>query len=371
MIAAIIPTLNERAHIAGLLDRLLCDAPADLAEILVVDGGSTDGTQAIVEEVARAEPRVRLLHNPDRIQAAGVNRAAAAADRRATVLIRLDAHAGYPAAYLDRLRTTLAETRADSVVVRLRTRGEGCFQKAVAALSNSRLGTGGAAHRTGSVNRWIDHGHHAAFDRARFEALGGYDPEFPANEDAEFDVRLRRAGGRIWFAAEIEVEYHPRRSPTALARQYFRYGSGRARNLLKNGERLRLRQMAPPMMVVVFALALVVAPAAPWTIALPGAYLAAAGLAAGVLAVGARDACLMGAAVALPIMHLAWGAGFLLQIGRAGVFKGAWLDRRPGVGDPGSQSTRSMPLDNIASRSAAAPEGWRTGSTPSDRLGLG
>jgi succinoglycan biosynthesis protein ExoA len=316
MIAAIIPTLNEADHIGALLHRLLSDGADDLVEILVADGGSTDGTREIVAEAARADPRVRLQDNPDRIQAAGVNRAALAADPRATVLVRVDAHAGYPAGYLRRLQDVLNTTQADSVVVRLHTRGEGCFQKAVAAASNSGLGTGGAAHRVGGVSRWIDHGHHAAFRRESFTAIGGYDPQFRSNEDAELDVRLRRNGGRIWFASDIQVDYYPRSSPSALMHQYFRYGEGRAANLLKNGERLRPRQAAPPALVVVLLLALAGAPVAPWTLALPAAYFGASVLAASAMAIRAKEPCLLGVGAALPIMHLAWGAGFLLALCR-------------------------------------------------------
>ena len=282
----------------------------------MADGGSHDGTCDIVVGRARRDPRIRLLDNPLRIQAAGVNLAAAAADPAVTVLIRVDAHSGYPPQYLDTLRTILTTHNADSVVVRLRTQGRSCFQKAVATVSNSPLGTGGAAHRVGGQSRWIDHGHHAAFKRASFAALGGYDHSFKANEDAEFDVRLRRAGGRIWFASEVEVEYYPRSSPIELARQYFRYGQGRAQNLIKNRERLRLRQLAPPALVITLLGSLICALVTPWALMAPLGYLVAASLAAAVLAIGARDLCLVAIGCALPCMHLGWGAGFLIGVSK-------------------------------------------------------
>jgi len=223
MITLIIPTLNEADHIGQLIDQLLSDAPPTLAEILIADGGSSDRTRDIVAKAAALDGRVRLIDNPKKIQAAGVNSAVRAADRRSQIIIRLDAHAGYPPGYVNRLCEIMTETQADSVVVRLKTQALGCFQRAVAAVSNSRLGTGGAAHRIGGAGRWIDHGHHAAFKRESFEAIGGYDETFAANEDAEFDVRLRRTGRRIWFAPELEVSYYPRKTPASLAVQYLKY----------------------------------------------------------------------------------------------------------------------------------------------------
>lgn len=318
MIAVIIPTLNEASHIEALLHQLLEQAPHNLAEILVADGGSSDGTREIVSHIARNDARVRLISNPLRIQSAGFNRAADAADPRATVLVRVDAHAGYPPNLVQNLGEALAAMDADSVVVRLHTRGHGCFQKSVAAVSNSILGTGAAAHRVGGASRWIDHGHHAAFRRSSFSAVGGYDETFEANEDAEFDIRLRRAGGRIWFAADIEVDYYPRSTAQLLARQYFRYGVGRARNVRKNGERLKLRQLAPPLLLLFILAGVVGAAFSPWTLIVPAGYLAASLLAAVMLTLRQRDSCLLWAAVALPCMHLSWGAGFLLATLRSG-----------------------------------------------------
>ena len=313
----IVPTLNEARHIEPLLRQLLLQAPERVAEIIVADGGSTDGTRELVRNVAAEAPRVRLLHNPGRIQAAGVNLAARSAAPEVEVLIRVDAHGAYPPDYIPGLLGALETSGADSVVVRLLTVGEGCFQRAVAAASNGFTGTGGSVHRMGGASRFVDHGHHAAFRRAAFEAAGGYDEAFRANEDAELDVRLRAQGGRIWFAGELVVEYHPRATVRGLALQYFRYGRGRAANVLKHWSGLRLRQCAPPTLVVVLAAALIAAPAAPIALLAPALYLAPLTVAAAANAVRVRSWCALGAAVAAATMHLSWGTGFLLQLATA------------------------------------------------------
>ena len=59
----VIPTLNEEANIAVVLDRIrtkLNDLPIDY-EILVVDDDSTDGTGAVVCEYSKSDPRIRLV----------------------------------------------------------------------------------------------------------------------------------------------------------------------------------------------------------------------------------------------------------------------------------------------------------------------
>jgi cellulose synthase/poly-beta-1,6-N-acetylglucosamine synthase-like glycosyltransferase len=79
------------------------------------------------------------------------------------------------------------------------------------------------------------------------------------NEDAELNQRIHAAGGRVFLSREIVVHYFPRNSFRALARQYFRYGRGRARTLLKHGKFLSLRPALPALMVAA-AVALLATP---------------------------------------------------------------------------------------------------------------
>jgi succinoglycan biosynthesis protein ExoA len=230
------------------------------------------------------------------------------------VIVRVDAHALYPANYVGRLLAALEESGADSVVVRLDTVGRSCFQRAVAAAQNSRVGTGGSAHRMGRASCFVDHGHHAAFRRATFERAGGYDERFEANEDAELDARIRAQGGRIWLDVGIPVTYFPRSTIAGLAKQYARYGSGRARTYLKHGERLRIRQMMPPAALIAVCLGLLLAPLTLYALLVPLGYFSALAVSSVSLAIDAGSACVLLAAPALATMHFAWGGGFLRRI---------------------------------------------------------
>ena len=310
MIAVIIPTLNEEVHIGSLLDSLRSTPSSEILEIWVVDGGSQDLTRDIVGSATSIDPRVRLLNNPERRQGAAVNLAAKLAHPDVDVLVRLDAHAEYPTGFVAAVSAKLREKQADSVVVRLLSRGRSCFQRAVAGVSNSRLGTGGSLHRVGGASCWVDHGHHAAFRRDRFAQLGGYDTRFVANEDAEFDARLRKAGGCIWLDGDLDIVYWPRSKVTALGRQYFAYGRGRAQNVRKHGE-IRYRQLAAPMLVASILISLIIAPFYLWSLLVPFAYISILLLVSLVWALRSRDSCQLAAGCALAIMHTAWGIGFV------------------------------------------------------------
>ena len=312
----VIPCLNEEALIARVIDRILEDDGLVDPVVLVADGGSTDRSREIVAEIAARDPRVRLVANPDRLQSAGVNGAARLGDDRPW-LVRIDAHADYPKNYVSTLIAEAQRTGAHSVVVAMDTVGEEAFQRAVAAAQNSRLGTGGAAHRLSAQAGWVDHGHHALFNREAYERIGGYDESFSHNEDAELDLRLAREGGRIWLTDKTRIVYRPRKTPGALWKQYVSYGKGRCRTVLKHYQPLKLRQ-ALPLAVAPSVLGALAAPLF-WPLAIPALVWALTALTYGLL-LGAKrrdGAVALMSGPAAMTMHLGWSLGFWLQFGRS------------------------------------------------------
>ncbi|NJS39377.1 MAG: glycosyltransferase family 2 protein [Rhodobacteraceae bacterium] len=309
-IIIVIPTLNEARHIRSVI-RTLADSANRLgALIVVVDGGSTDGTPGLVTAEAALDPNVILLNNPRRLQAAAINLAVEAFADRADWLIRVDAHAGYPADYCDELMAEALRTGADSVVVRMHATGTGFVQRNVAAAQNAFFGNGGSAHRQGGDGRFVAHGHHALMRLSAFRAVGGYDETFSHNEDAELDQRLTKAGFRIWLTAATAMDYYPRSTLRSLARQYFRFGAGRLATAWKHRGSLSKRHFVLISLAPLAFLA-TLAPVQPF-FALPfGLWLLACLVAGAVTAVRARRADLLPCGLAASIMQVAWSFGFL------------------------------------------------------------
>ncbi|RUX87823.1 MULTISPECIES: glycosyltransferase family 2 protein [unclassified Mesorhizobium] len=309
----VIPCLNEAAHIGALLDQLRPAAARLGARIIVADGGSTDGTLAIVEDIIAKDSRVILLHNKRRIQSAAINLAVGTFGEGADYLIRIDAHGGYPDDYCDRLVEEALATGADSVVVSMLTSGTGTVQKAAAAAQNSKLGTGGSKHRHLSGGEWIDHGHHALMRISAFGSVGGYDETFSHNEDAELDYRLRKAGYKIWMSGKTQMVYYPRASLSGLYFQYLGYGRGRAKNVLKHRVIPKVRQMVP---LLVFPVVLLAAFSfVHWLAAVPLLLWASVCLGYGLwTAIRQRNADIALAGVSAMVMHLGWSVGFWLQL---------------------------------------------------------
>ena len=309
----VVPCLNEEKHIEQVISKLAREAERLDLKVIVADGGSTDRTCSIVQEIARSNTRIALMHNPKRIQAAAINAAVSKYGQESDFLIRVDAHAGYPNRYCEALLNVQARTQADSVVVTMHTAGSSCFERAAAAAQNSLLGNGGSAHRNEIGDCWVDHGHHALMTIDAFKAVGGYDETFTHNEDAELDARLIDQGFHIFLTGEVRVTYYPRGSIAGLFRQYFNFGSGRARNFLKHPNGVKLRHLALAAIAPALCLALLapiagifVFPAVAWAVLCVGYGL--------VLGKRLQDPCAAGAGIAAMAMQAGWSFGFFREL---------------------------------------------------------
>lgn len=314
-VLAVIPALNEARHIETCIRSLMTGRPElRRVTLTVADGGSTDDTVAIVTGLMAEFPNLQVLHNPKRLQAAALNLAAREQAGPGTrILVRCDAHSIYPENFILDVAEALVRTGAESLVVPMDAVGETCFEKGNAWVVDTPLGSGGSAHRGGKVSGWVDHGHHAGFDINWFRRIGGYDETFAQNEDAEYDVRLGKAGGRIYMDATIRIAYVPRGSVRKLWKQYAGYGRGRARNARKHGHGLKLRQTAPILALTGIVAGLLASPVFWPALLLPLGYagiLAAASIA---VAVSRQSLCGLFAGIAAGTMHLGWAVGYLRE----------------------------------------------------------
>jgi succinoglycan biosynthesis protein ExoA len=309
----VVPALNEEKYIARCLESLLLQT-TDGFTIVVADGGSTDRTRAIVADHMQREPRVCLIENPGRLQSRAINLAAQRLGRGLKWLIRADAHTVYPPHFVAALLTAAQQVPACSVVVPMRAVGNDCFQRAAAAAQNSRLGNGGSMHRRGQSSQFVDHGHHALFELEHFRRVDGYDETFSHNEDFELDHRMREAGGNIWLACEAAVDYIPRATVRALARQYFLHGKGRARTIAKHALVPKIRQALPVVVLGGYVLGIGLAPWFPLMLLLPGGHLAACAAWGAVLGLRERDLCAAASGLCAAIMHLSWAVGFCVGL---------------------------------------------------------
>jgi succinoglycan biosynthesis protein ExoA len=295
-VSVIVPVLNEEAHIGACLDAIRAQTYPDIIEVLVADGGSTDRTR----EIAARYPRVRVLDNPRRLQAGGLN--VGLAEALGEVTVRIDGHTIVSWDYVAHCVASLQLTGAAMVggmMVPLR-RGD-WVQRGVAVAMASRLGAGPSRFHVGGAAGWVDTVYLGCYRTDLARRVGGYDIALVPNEDAEFAQRISRLGG-VWFDPAIRASYVPRSHLSAVALQFLRYGRARAATVRRHPRSLAPRQLMAPLLVLGLL--------SSWRRPVALAYATVVSVRAA--AEVRRDpSAAAGLLLVLPTMHLPWGAGFL------------------------------------------------------------
>ena len=305
--SVILPVLNEVESIDDVLADLLAqDYPGPL-ELIVADGGSTDGTLERLAVWAERDSRVDVVHNPKRRQAFGLNMAAASAS--GSILVRADGHTRYAPDYVSQSVRALQEL-GGAVGGPMTPEGATTFGRAVTAAMKSLLTMGPGRFHHATVREEVDTVYLGAFGRSDFEELGGFRPlPSGSSEDADFYQRWRESGRKVHVDPAIVSTYRPRNTPGELWRQYFRYGLGKAEMLWLNGTLPSLRPLAPMILVIGLVATLTLGAVSdvwwPFTVALSAWMLL-------LIWVAVRStASSAGVVAAAGIMHLAYGAGMV------------------------------------------------------------
>jgi glycosyltransferase involved in cell wall biosynthesis len=116
LVSILVPLYNEEEYVGALLERVLA-APLGEGlerEIVVVDDGSRDGSAEVVEALAAAEPRIRLIRH-ERNQGKGAAIRTAVEQARGEFAIIQDADLEYDPAEYGKLLRPLLDGRADAV----------------------------------------------------------------------------------------------------------------------------------------------------------------------------------------------------------------------------------------------------------------
>ncbi|WP_326661553.1 glycosyltransferase family 2 protein [Streptomyces sp. NBC_00385] len=332
-VSVIMPVLNEERHLRNSVRHILEQEYAGEMEVVIALGPSTDRTDEIAAELVAEDARVQTVPNPTGRTPAALNAAIKAS--RHPVVVRVDGHGMLSPNYIATAVRLLEETGAQNVGGIMHAEGENAWEDAVAAAMTSKIGVGNAAFHTGGEAGPAETVFLGVFRREALERADGYNIEFIRAQDWELNFRIREAGGLIWFSPELRVQYRPRPSVRALAKQYKDYGRWRHVVARYHPGSINLRYLAPPTAVVAIAAGLVVGAAVtPWALVVPAGYVAA--IVAGSLPAG-KGLSLKARAqipVALATMHMSWGYGFLTS--PRSLAKRVIASRRPALTEPGT-----------------------------------
>ncbi|MEM6822083.1 MAG: glycosyltransferase family 2 protein [Verrucomicrobiota bacterium] len=315
-VSILIPARNEELHIGSCLESLAKSTyPKEKLEIIIADGLSIDNTRNQIALFSDKFPALHVIENTDKNQAAAINLAANLAREESRYLIRIDAHSTYPNHFIQTC-IEAAESQNAGLVVYVNKPTPGTpFQSVVATVLSSPLAIGNAAYRIGKSSGFVDHGQHGCFRRNLFDELGGYDPTMSPNEDGELSHRILKYGAPIYLDTRLTMYYVPRNSLRRLFRQYLRWGIARCRNHWKHKHLPKFRQIAPPGLILyeIFALLCLILWGTPIVFIPIGFYFLL------IIAISFQISLQLTSFRGLisllifPMIHHAWGAGFLLN----------------------------------------------------------
>ena len=330
-VATVIPVLNEMDHIDRCLHGLL-NQTLDPSKhmILVLDGGSTDGTYEHVERVIKGHqgenwPTIVMETNPSRTVAHARNLALELLPESVEFLVEMIGHATVESTHLeDRLQAwtecqTMAVQPLAGVGVRVEA-GEAQHHHVghwVEGALASPLGrSGGQFSRFNqpeptNVPAFVMH------NRKALESIDGWDESFITSQDSDLSMRLLKAGFDLYRHPLPRVSMHKRTSLMKWWKMGHRYGFWRTKVLQKHSTRAKWQEFLPILgLVVMLFLFAVNSPLLFVPLLAYGGALAVAGLLEAIRQ--RRVSSCLGVPLCLVMLHTSFSIGLLDGLVRKG-----------------------------------------------------
>lgn len=320
-VSIIIPCYNEEETIGFLLNAIQKqNYPLSEIEIVISDSLSTDGTIEKISNFINCNPssQIKVIENTKQTIPSGVNCAAKAANGE--ILIRLDAHSEPNEEYVKTSVDLLQKNVAENVggIWEIQPGEKSCIANAIAKAAAHPLGVGDAKYRISTKAQYVDTVPFGAFYKRTFEQVGRFDETLLANEDYEFNTRIKNNGGRIWLDPRIRSKYYARKNLKELAKQYWRYGFWKVRMLQRYPKTIRWRQAIPPLFVLSLFILSIFSFFIPITHIILGVglgvYLFTILLFSLHTAVKHNNLCFLLMPFAMMTMHISWGGGFIISL---------------------------------------------------------
>ena len=241
------PVYNEARFIDALIQSVIGTFPTD-KEIVLIDGGSTDGTLEKIKTWQEKYPNIILIHNEAKYVSHGFN--LAYRNSNSAYIALMGSHAEYPANYFEKGLSILQSGEADAVGGPLTQKGKSAKAKIIAFCMSSKFGVGDTEFRTSKKRSYVDSVAMAIYDRKVFDKVGLFDEALIRNQDDEFHYRLNHFGYKIMMEPEMESVYYVREDLSALWKQYYYYGLYKPMVLKKIKSAIRIRHLVPATFVI-------------------------------------------------------------------------------------------------------------------------
>ncbi|MDD5100974.1 MAG: glycosyltransferase [Syntrophales bacterium] len=242
-ISVVVPVFNSEKTVAACLESLYGQTCKPL-EVIVVDNGSTDGTEAIIMEMMHRFKDIPAQYLRETRQGPSFARNRGAFQARGEIIAFLDADCIADSSWLDRLSRSFDRVEigavAGSVIGFDRETTIGKFHAlfTLRALPSSRL-----FHEFNLVSGGFPAAN-LTIRSTLFRSLGGFDEKLPFfAEDHDLCARIYQSGVQIFFNKDAIVYHQHRQSLQTTWWQSYGFGTGHATLLKKHFQRMLIIEM--------------------------------------------------------------------------------------------------------------------------------
>ncbi len=224
-VSIIIPCRNEADFIDKCLDSLIAnDYPKDRMEILVIDGLSEDRTKEIIDIYANKYPFIKRIENPKKITPVAWN--IGIKNSKGEIISMLGSHSTYSKNYISKSVQYLSDYHADVAggVLRAAPARNTLVAKAIAYTVSHPFGSG--LSYKGGLNKvkWVDTVFAGSYRKEILEKTGLFNENLVRSQDMDFNIRLKKAGGKILLVPEIGITYYPKSTFREFLKHNFKDG---------------------------------------------------------------------------------------------------------------------------------------------------
>jgi len=225
-ISIVIPCRNEAQYIEECIDAIYsCDLPENTQmQVFVVDGMSNDGTREIVQGIKSKFIGLELVDNTKQLTPFAFNlgiKAGGIVDFVQIIGARHIVSKNYINECIAKLESDNSVWCVGGKILNEFNSEEG---ELISKAMSTSFGMGIGNFRTLDKSGFTDTVTSPMYPFWVFEKIGFFDEDLVRNQDDDYNYRVTKAGGKIYFLNEIELRYYVRSTVEGLKRQFFQYG---------------------------------------------------------------------------------------------------------------------------------------------------
>ncbi|MDD5067019.1 MAG: glycosyltransferase family 2 protein [bacterium] len=250
-ISVITPMKNEVNYIEKCINSVLKqDYPHNKIEILIVDGGSTDGSTKVVQKLMKKNKNIKLLGGSGVNCPAGMN--IGIKNAKGKLIAKIDSHGYIPPDFLQlavKYFSYHKKNKVKCVGGPIKAIPKSLTAKSNVLARTSKFGVGGGIYSQKAKSDFTDTVQCGVYQKDIFLKIGLFDETLQFGEDEELNWRIIKAKYKIFYTSDINFYYYPRNTLKKLYLQYYNYGNARIKVLLKFPDFFKIKHMIPAVLV--------------------------------------------------------------------------------------------------------------------------